>query len=148
MTMFFCLPFFVTGSQSSYSLEESSEYPAQLWETFTNIKQSGRRFLLRKSKSTEPFNKTIYLPFDKLLAVWVVKKMNRYTIMKQLGDGTYGSVLMGKSNESGELVAIKRYVASQFSKGACRISDFQFWLYCCLPFLYNWKKSPFKRKWT
>jgi len=38
--------------------------------------------------------------------------MNRYTIMKQLGDGTYGSVLMGKSNESGELVAIKRYVTS------------------------------------
>ncbi|XP_021036566.1 serine/threonine-protein kinase MAK isoform X4 [Mus caroli] len=34
--------------------------------------------------------------------------MNRYTTMKQLGDGTYGSVLMGKSNESGELVAIKR----------------------------------------
>lgn len=29
--------------------------------------------------------------------------------MRQLGDGTYGSVLMGKSNESGELVAIKRY---------------------------------------
>uniref|UniRef100_A0A2K6QH74 Male germ cell associated kinase n=1 Tax=Rhinopithecus roxellana TaxID=61622 RepID=A0A2K6QH74_RHIRO len=34
--------------------------------------------------------------------------MNRYTTMRQLGDGTYGSVLMGKSNESGELVAIKR----------------------------------------
>uniref|UniRef100_A0A672PIB5 Serine/threonine-protein kinase MAK-like n=2 Tax=Sinocyclocheilus grahami TaxID=75366 RepID=A0A672PIB5_SINGR len=34
--------------------------------------------------------------------------MNRYTTLKQLGDGTYGSVLMGKSNESGELVAIKR----------------------------------------
>ncbi|XP_045407757.1 cyclin-dependent kinase 16-like isoform X4 [Lemur catta] len=35
-------------------------------------------------------------------------KMNRYTTMRQLGDGTYGSVLMGKNNESGELVAIKR----------------------------------------
>lgn len=46
--------------------------------------------------------------------------MNRYTVMKQLGDGTYGSVLMGKSNESGELVAIKRYVTSQFSKGTCQ----------------------------
>lgn len=34
--------------------------------------------------------------------------MNRYTTLKQLGDGTYGSVLLGKSNESGELVAIKR----------------------------------------
>jgi len=46
--------------------------------------------------------------------------MNRYTIMKQLGDGTYGSVLMGKSNESGELVAIKRYVTSKFSKNTCK----------------------------
>ncbi|XP_045407754.1 uncharacterized protein LOC123638277 isoform X2 [Lemur catta] len=36
-------------------------------------------------------------------------KMNRYTTMRQLGDGTYGSVLMGKNNESGELVAIKRW---------------------------------------
>ncbi|KAG8507716.1 Serine/threonine-protein kinase MAK [Galemys pyrenaicus] len=35
-------------------------------------------------------------------------EMNRYTTMRQLGDGTYGSVLMGRSNESGELVAIKR----------------------------------------
>lgn len=34
--------------------------------------------------------------------------MNRYTTLKQLGDGTYGSVIMGRSNESGELVAIKR----------------------------------------
>ncbi|KAJ8413197.1 hypothetical protein AAFF_G00091930 [Aldrovandia affinis] len=34
--------------------------------------------------------------------------MNRYTMLKQLGDGTYGSVLMGRNNESGELVAIKR----------------------------------------
>ncbi|KAK2092380.1 hypothetical protein P7K49_028908 [Saguinus oedipus] len=34
--------------------------------------------------------------------------MNRYTTMGQLGDGAYGSVLMAKNNESGELVAIKR----------------------------------------
>ncbi|XP_061680213.1 serine/threonine-protein kinase MAK-like [Syngnathoides biaculeatus] len=34
--------------------------------------------------------------------------MNRYTMLKQLGDGTYGSVFLGKSNETGELVAIKR----------------------------------------
>lgn len=37
--------------------------------------------------------------------------MNRYTTLKQLGDGTYGSVLLGKCNETGELVAIKRYVS-------------------------------------
>lgn len=43
-------------------------------------------------------------------AAWT--RMNRYTTLKQLGDGTYGSVLMGRSNESGELVAIKRYKES------------------------------------
>lgn len=72
--------------------------------------------------------------------------MNRYTIMKQLGDGTYGSVLMGKSNESGELVAIKRYVASHFSKGACKIlkiftSDFIVVFHLC-----RIEKSPFLKR--
>lgn len=38
-------------------------------------------------------------------SVWTI---NRYTTLKQLGDGTYGSVLLGKSNETGEVVAIKR----------------------------------------
>ncbi|NXL86400.1 MAK kinase, partial [Alectura lathami] len=45
--------------------------------------------------------------------------MNRYTIMKQLGDGTYGSVLMGKSNETGELVAIKRMKRKFYSWDEC-----------------------------
>ncbi|NXX82968.1 MAK kinase, partial [Urocolius indicus] len=45
--------------------------------------------------------------------------MNRYTILKQLGDGTYGSVLMGKSNESGELVAIKRMKRKFYSWDEC-----------------------------
>ena len=36
--------------------------------------------------------------------------MNRYTTIKQLGDGTYGSVVLGRSLESGELVAIKKWV--------------------------------------
>ncbi|NXW48149.1 MAK kinase, partial [Nyctiprogne leucopyga] len=45
--------------------------------------------------------------------------MNRYTIMKQLGDGTYGSVLMAKSNESGELVAIKRMKRKFYSWDEC-----------------------------
>uniref|UniRef100_A0A8C4XWA8 non-specific serine/threonine protein kinase n=1 Tax=Gopherus evgoodei TaxID=1825980 RepID=A0A8C4XWA8_9SAUR len=45
--------------------------------------------------------------------------MNRYTTMKQLGDGTYGSVLMGKSNESGELVAIKRMKKKFYSWDEC-----------------------------
>ncbi|XP_001514363.2 serine/threonine-protein kinase MAK isoform X2 [Ornithorhynchus anatinus] len=45
--------------------------------------------------------------------------MNRYTTMMQLGDGTYGSVLMGKSNESGELVAIKRMKRKFYSWDEC-----------------------------
>ncbi|XP_066579288.1 serine/threonine-protein kinase MAK isoform X2 [Amia ocellicauda] len=45
--------------------------------------------------------------------------MNRYTTLKQLGDGTYGSVLMGKSNESGEFVAIKRMKRKFYSWDEC-----------------------------
>ncbi|XP_061109539.1 serine/threonine-protein kinase MAK-like isoform X5 [Conger conger] len=45
--------------------------------------------------------------------------MNRYTTLKQLGDGTYGSVLMGKSNENGELVAIKRMKRKFYSWEEC-----------------------------
>ncbi|NP_001087126.1 male germ cell associated kinase L homeolog [Xenopus laevis] len=45
--------------------------------------------------------------------------MNRYTTMKQLGDGTYGSVIMGRSNESGELVAIKRMKRKFYSWEEC-----------------------------
>ncbi|EPQ15268.1 Serine/threonine-protein kinase MAK [Myotis brandtii] len=47
------------------------------------------------------------------------EEMNRYTTMRQLGDGTYGSVLMGKSNESGELVAIKRMKRKFYSWDEC-----------------------------
>ncbi|XP_078544219.1 serine/threonine-protein kinase MAK isoform X2 [Lissotriton helveticus] len=45
--------------------------------------------------------------------------MNRYTTLKQLGDGTYGSVVLGKSNESGELVAIKRMKRKFYSWDEC-----------------------------
>ncbi|KAM5299171.1 serine/threonine-protein kinase MAK isoform 2-T2 [Ctenodactylus gundi] len=45
--------------------------------------------------------------------------MNRYTTMRQLGDGTYGSVLMGRNNESGELVAIKRMKRKFYSWDEC-----------------------------
>ncbi|XP_037829105.1 serine/threonine-protein kinase MAK isoform X7 [Kryptolebias marmoratus] len=45
--------------------------------------------------------------------------MNRYTTLRQLGDGTYGSVLMGQSNESGELVAIKKMKRKFYSWEEC-----------------------------
>ncbi|KAM9844984.1 serine/threonine-protein kinase MAK-like [Aulostomus maculatus] len=45
--------------------------------------------------------------------------MNRYSMLKQLGDGTYGSVFLGKSNETGELVAIKRMKRKFYSWDEC-----------------------------
>lgn len=39
--------------------------------------------------------------------------MNRYTTIRQLGDGTYGSVILGRSLESGELVAIKKWESGE-----------------------------------
>lgn len=39
---------------------------------------------------------------------WSVR-MNRYNVSKQLGDGTYGSVLLAINLESNEKVAIKRW---------------------------------------
>ncbi|XP_069091899.1 serine/threonine-protein kinase ICK [Pleurodeles waltl] len=45
--------------------------------------------------------------------------MNRYTTIKQLGDGTYGSVLLGRSVDSGELVAIKKMKRKFYSWEEC-----------------------------
>ncbi|XP_054992809.1 serine/threonine-protein kinase ICK isoform X2 [Sorex araneus] len=45
--------------------------------------------------------------------------MNRYTTIRQLGDGTYGSVLLGRSLESGELIAIKKMKRKFYSWEEC-----------------------------
>ncbi|XP_068137468.1 serine/threonine-protein kinase ICK isoform X2 [Hyperolius riggenbachi] len=45
--------------------------------------------------------------------------MNRYATIKQLGDGTYGSVLLARSTESGELVAIKKMKRKFYSWDEC-----------------------------
>ncbi|XP_027708766.1 serine/threonine-protein kinase ICK isoform X4 [Vombatus ursinus] len=45
--------------------------------------------------------------------------MHRYTTIKQLGDGTYGSVLLGRSIESGELIAIKKMKRKFYSWEEC-----------------------------
>jgi len=34
--------------------------------------------------------------------------MNRYSLTKQLGDGTYGSVMLATDTDTGETVAIKK----------------------------------------
>lgn len=38
-----------------------------------------------------------------------VSGMNRYVTLSQLGDGTYGSVMLGQRLDTGEKVAIKRW---------------------------------------
>ncbi|XP_052095557.1 serine/threonine-protein kinase dyf-5-like [Mytilus californianus] len=45
--------------------------------------------------------------------------MNRYQIFKQLGDGTYGSVLLAKSIENQESVAIKKMKKKYYSWDEC-----------------------------
>ncbi|KAK5642564.1 hypothetical protein RI129_008731 [Pyrocoelia pectoralis] len=41
--------------------------------------------------------------------------MNRYTTLHQLGDGTYGSVVLGQRKDTGEKVAIKRMKRKYYS---------------------------------
>ncbi|XP_076271823.1 serine/threonine-protein kinase dyf-5-like isoform X1 [Rhynchophorus ferrugineus] len=41
--------------------------------------------------------------------------MNRYNILHQLGDGTYGSVVLGQRKDTGEKVAIKRMKRKYYS---------------------------------
>ena len=41
--------------------------------------------------------------------------MNRYNTLSQLGDGTYGSVVLGQRKDTGEKVAIKRMKRKYYS---------------------------------
>lgn len=41
--------------------------------------------------------------------------MNRYVTMNQLGDGTYGTVVLGQRKDTGESVAIKRMKRKYYS---------------------------------
>lgn len=41
--------------------------------------------------------------------------MNRYITLSQLGDGTYGSVVLGQRRDTGEKVAIKRMKRKYYS---------------------------------
>ncbi|KAL4137738.1 hypothetical protein PRIC2_001252 [Phytophthora ramorum] len=45
--------------------------------------------------------------------------MNRYKVTKQLGDGTYGSVLKAVNRQSGEVVAVKRMKKKFYSWEEC-----------------------------
>ena len=47
------------------------------------------------------------------------RTMNRYKITKQLGDGTYGSVLKAVNRQSGEIVAIKKMKKKFFTWEEC-----------------------------
>lgn len=41
--------------------------------------------------------------------------MNRYELISPLGDGTYGTVMLGQRKDSGEKVAIKRMKRKYYS---------------------------------
>lgn len=41
--------------------------------------------------------------------------MNRYVILSQLGDGTYGTVVLGQRKDNNEKVAIKRMKRKYYS---------------------------------
>lgn len=41
--------------------------------------------------------------------------MNRYMILSPLGDGTYGTVMLGQRKDTGEKVAIKRMKRKYYS---------------------------------
>lgn len=41
--------------------------------------------------------------------------MNRYVTLNQLGDGTYGTVVLGHRKDTGENVAIKRMKRKYYS---------------------------------
>ena len=45
--------------------------------------------------------------------------MNRYKVTKQLGDGTYGSVLKAVNRSTGEVVAIKKMKKKFYSWEEC-----------------------------
>lgn len=47
------------------------------------------------------------------------KGMDRFDIIRQLGDGTYGSVHMGRTKKTGELVAIKKMKKKFYSWQEC-----------------------------
>lgn len=42
---------------------------------------------------------------------WNMIDMMRYQILRQIGDGTYGQVVLAQNKQSGEKVAIKRYLS-------------------------------------
>lgn len=46
---------------------------------------------------------------------WRRADMNRYVVVQQLGDGTYGSVVLAQRRDSGEKVAIKRMKRKYYS---------------------------------
>jgi hypothetical protein len=45
--------------------------------------------------------------------------MDRYDVFRQLGDGTYGSVLLAKSRDKGETFAIKKMKKKYYSWDEC-----------------------------
>ena len=45
--------------------------------------------------------------------------MNRYQLVKQLGDGSYGSVALMRNTETGEMLAVKKMKKKYYSWDEC-----------------------------
>jgi len=66
---------------------------------------------------------TLLLPYD-MLNVFLLRfsgasSGNRYKVMRQLGDGTYGSVWKAINNDTNEVVAIKKMKRKFYSWDEC-----------------------------
>ena len=65
--------------------------------------------------------------------------MENYQLTKQLGDGTYGSVLLATCKETGEKVAIKKYCI----KSICRVFLYGNTFYILILFDFDRMKKKF-----
>ncbi|RMC17446.1 hypothetical protein DUI87_06028 [Hirundo rustica rustica] len=77
---------------------------------------------LKPSSGSPGYHLSVPLPFvsfQRFLAVTVFCPPFWYKTIRQLGDGTYGSVLLGRSIESGELIAIKKMKRKFYSWEEC-----------------------------
>ncbi|GLT91313.1 hypothetical protein SLE2022_092060 [Rubroshorea leprosula] len=75
--------------------------------------------LLRAEVCNYLLVKILYVSWNKGSTFCSIKKMERYKLIKEVGDGTFGSVWRGINKLSGEVVAIKRMKKKYYSWEDC-----------------------------
>lgn len=64
--------------------------------------------------------------------------MNRYITLNQLGDGTFGSVVLGERIDTGEKVAIKRMKRKYYSwEEAMNLREVKVRKFCTLDLIFT-----------